>query len=186
MGRPPSDLPKRIVSAAVHLAADAGIRSVTFDAVAAAVSASKGAVMHHFRTRGALVEAMVAALVADHRAAVEAACLRDPHPTGRFARALLHTATSQAGLGVERGLLAALIEEPEHAGVLRDHYRWCRERLAHDGIPPMNAILVLLASDGLWFAELAGLPSVDPVQMKDVLAALEALTRGAPPLNQPC
>lgn len=179
MGRPPSDLPERIVRAAVDLAAAAGIRAVTFDAVAARVGASKGAVMHHFRTRGALVEAMVAALVADHRAAVEAACGRDPHPTGRFARALLHVATSSAGVGAERGLLAALIEEPERAEVLRAHYRWCRERLALDGLPPMNATIVLLAGDGLWLAELAGLPTVDPEEMDAVVAALDALTRVA-------
>lgn len=182
MGRPPSDLPRRVVRAAIDLAAKDGLRAVTFDAIAAAVAASKGAVMHHFPTRSAMVEAMVAALVADHRSAVLAACERDPHPTGRFARAILRVATSTAGAPLERGLLAALIEEPARADALRDHYRWCRDQLALDGIPPVHASLVLLASDGLWLAELADLPSVEPQQVDRVLDALEALTRTTTPL----
>ena len=176
MSRPSSDLPDRAVQAAIALAGAAGVRNVTFDAVAAKIGASKGAVLHHFRTKGDLIEAMVAALVAEHRAALERACAADPDPVGRFSRALLRVA-SPGDRHAERGLLSALLEEPERAGAMRAHWQWCHRQLEADGIPPVHAAVIMMATDGLWLTELLGLPQFPPAVMAETLAWVDALTR---------
>lgn len=176
MSRPPSDLPQRAVQAAIELAATAGVRNVTFDAVAAQIGASKGAVLHHFRSKGDLIEAMVATLVEEHRAAVEKACREDPEPVGRFARALLRVA-SPSEIRAERGLLSAMLEEPERAVAVQLHWQWCNEQLAADGIPLMHAAVVMLATDGQWLTDLLGLPQFSESVMTDAYAFIHSLTR---------
>lgn len=176
MSRPSSDLPVRAVRAAIELANANGVRSVTFDAVSAQLGVSKGAVLHHFRTKGDLIEAMVQVLVSDHRAALEEACAADPEPVGRFARALLQV-TSPAQNRAERGLLSALLDEPERADAMREHWRWCHARLQADGVSAMTAALIMLTSDGHWLSELIGLPQFPEPAMSQTLDWLDALTR---------
>lgn len=176
MSRPPSDLPQRAVQAAMQLAGAAGVRHVTFDAVAAAIGASKGAVLHHFPTKGDLIDAMVRALVAIHRDAVEAARAQDPNPIGAYARAMLEVATP-SDRQTERGLISALLDEPARATAMREHWAWCHERLAEDGIPPAHVAVIMLASDGAWFTELLGLPLPPADAMRDAQRLLEGLTR---------
>lgn len=184
MSRPSSDLPVRAVRAAIDLANANGVRSVTFDAVSAQLGVSKGAVLHHYRTKGDLIEAMVEVLVADHRAALEAACAADPEPVGRFARALLQVA-SPAQHRAERGLLSAMLDEPERAEAMRAHWRWCHTRLQADGISAVSAALVMLATDGQWLSELIGLPQFPEPAMAQTFEWMDALTRTTAPPTHP-
>jgi AcrR family transcriptional regulator len=176
MSRPASDLPERAVQAAIELAGRTGVRNVTFDAVAERIGASKGAVLHHFRTKGALLDAMVTSLLAVHREALDAARAADPEPVGAFARALLAVA-SPADRMTERGLLSILLEEPERVGAVHAYWRWCHERLAADGLTPGQAALIMLASDGAWYTELLGLPMPSSDAMAEGRSILDAMTR---------
>ena len=181
MSRPASDLSQRAVRAAIELATKAGIGGVTFDAVARHLEVSKGAVIHYFPSKGALIEAMVETLVADHRTNLERLRSTDREPVGRFARAMLNSATNELGHDVERGLLSALLEEPTHAEAMREHWRWCYEELEADGIPPRNAALIMMATDGIWLTSLLGLPTPSESAHTDALAWLEELTRPTTP-----
>ncbi|MCU0633594.1 MAG: TetR/AcrR family transcriptional regulator [Gemmatimonadaceae bacterium] len=178
MGRPASDLRDRAVRAAIRLAASDGASGVTFDAVAEAIGSSKGAVLHHFATKDALLQAVVEGLVAEYRTTVESVAAADPNPVGAFARAMLDCSTPTELNRALRGLLAVILERPDRSEPIRQFYHWCYQHLLDDGIDPVHAGAVMLASDGMWLGELLGLPPLPDRIRSETHAWLRGLTRG--------
>jgi LPS sulfotransferase NodH len=62
---------------------------------------------------------------------------------------------------------------------VRARYEGWQERVVADGIDPVDATIVRLASDGLWFAQLLGLGAPQGELRAAVLQRLRDLTREA-------
>lgn len=133
-----------------------GTDGLTLDAVAAEAGVSKGGLLYHFETKEALVRALIERLVQVFDERLERERARDTGP-GSFTRAYARASLATEEDGTASALVAATALSPALLDPLRARYaRWSRA-LAEDGIEPTRALLVRLAVDGLWFADLLGL-----------------------------
>lgn len=171
----------RILDAAERLLIRGGVDAIRLDAVAAEAEVSKGGLLHHFRSRNALVEGVVLRLVERF----EAQLPPPGSPPGAFTRAWLEatvpaTATTAPDASEQPTvtLLAAVAGGPVVLEVLRQRYRGWQERIEADGLDPATATLVRLAVDGWWLARLLDLSPPDGDLHAAVWARLAALTAG--------
>lgn len=169
-----------LIDAALLVLRERGAGRLTIEAVAERSGATKGGVMYHFKSK----EALLAALVERSRAAAEAeldeaqrlAAARGCRLLEAYVEVVL--ATDAAADPMNAGIIGAAVNDPTLLApfqtLIEDRFR----RLAADGIPPARVGAVLAALDGIWIAEALGLPPFDPIRRAEVAAELVALARG--------
>lgn len=174
--RAPDTTRAEILEKALEVIAEVGAKGFTLDAVAARTTVSKGALLHHFPSKMALLEGVVDHLGGMFTAAIVAEAARDPQPYGRLARAYLRVTINDAitpdDMSIGRAILAACAVEPS----LRD--RWAAATAgarADDPTDPVgadDALLLRLVADGLWMADIFGVYQVSPEQRQALLSLL--------------
>ncbi|MFO0610865.1 MAG: TetR/AcrR family transcriptional regulator [Polyangiales bacterium] len=167
-----------LLKAAAAIVRRDGADALTLDAVAREAGVSKGGLLYHFDSKEALVAAMVAALVEGFDARLSAA---EGGAPGAFTRSYLEATaeTDDEALALSAGLLAAVAIAPESLAPLRARYRSWGRRLRGDGIDEADAMIVRLAADGLWLADLLGLEPPGRKLRGEVVARLASWTRPA-------
>jgi AcrR family transcriptional regulator len=174
----------RILDAAEARLLDLGPTGLVLDAVAADAQVSKGGLLYHFPTKQALIEGMTVRMLERFSKVQQSLADDDPDNSGRWTRAYLHSTVRPDGAPADdsgrlmAGLLAGIGGDTSRLKSIRDAFASWQERIEGDGIDPVQATLVRLAADGLWLSVLLGLPPLEKRQAKDVLRALENLTRG--------
>ena len=183
MARPPSDARDRILDAAEDLVLREGSARLTLDAVAAEARVSKGGLLYHFPSKDDLIRAMVQRLVLLFDLTLTSIMAADANPIGRYSRGFIEqmrAAQSDPTLAradrVSAALVAASAADPRLLDPLRECYRTLQKNLENDGIDPVDATLVRLASDALWMGELFGIPGPDPALKARVLDRLMTMT----------
>lgn len=174
--RNPATTRAEILDRAAETLAELGAAGFTLDAVADRTSVSKGALLHHFPTKIALLEALTDTLGEQIIAQVEAEAARDREPHGRNARAYLRVTLADAGteadLSIGRVMLGACAMEP----ALAARWRQVSRRLtADDPTDPAgadDALMLRLIADGLWLSDLFGTYAVSPEQRRALLSLL--------------
>ena len=161
---------------------------VSLDAIAREAGVSKGGLLHHFRSK----EALLVGLVDEWLARFEAAVLRqldddkDNDRPGRLTRAHIR-ATFDDEAAVDNGLwghtsvLTALLAVPEVLARSQESERRWRRELADDGLHPQRALLIGHALDGASMTELFE-GRVDGAEREQTRALLLALTEETGPL----
>ncbi|WP_214410506.1 TetR/AcrR family transcriptional regulator [Sphaerisporangium fuscum] len=150
----------RILDAAERTLVAGGADAIRLDAVAKEAGVSKGGLLHHFRSKQALVEGVLERLVDRF----EAELPPPGSPPGAFTRAYLTATIPDAdtpALGhadqVSVAVLAGMSGGPEVLAALRHRYESWQRRVEDDGLDPALATLVRLAVDGWWTARLLDL-----------------------------
>lgn len=174
--RAPDTTRAELLEKALEVIADLGAKGFTLDAVAARTTVSKGALLHHFPTKMALLEGVVDHLGAMFTDAILSEAARDPQPYGRSARAYLRVTINDAitpdDMSIGRAILAACAVEPS----LRD--RWTAATAAAraddptDPVGADDALLLRLVADGLWMSDIFGVYQVSPEQRQALLSLL--------------
>ena len=171
-----------LLAAAERIVRRDGVGRLTLDAVAVEAGTSKGGVLYHFASRDALITAMVERHANAFSASLEASMAADPEPPGRWTRAYLRSSASPAdpveGDAAATGLLAAMASSPALADPLRDQYAAWREQVADDGLPEEDAMIVALAADGLWMADLLGFAAPTGDRRARIIARLLEMAGG--------
>lgn len=158
-----------------------GIGRLTLDAVAREASISKGGLLHHFPTKDALMDALVARTVRAWREDLDAAFAREPEGPGRISRAFLGACLNCAEAWTETVrrsgvvLVAALVHDPARVEPLRQLHRELAAKISKDGLPRGVGEAVKLAVDGLWFDWLFGFTELTPQRLAAVRSALHRL-----------
>lgn len=170
------DTRERLLDAAVAVTRRDGAQSLTLDAVAAQAGVSKGGLLYHFKSKRQLLDAMVDRWLAAWQEEID----RDAGEAG-FLTGYVH-ATHLGGAApqereAEFGLIAALIADPEVLQVVRDRYDQWQARVVDQTDDPVEATVVRLATDGLWFADLLGFAPPRGELREQVLARLLELAR---------
>ena len=180
MSRP--DRRDHLLAAAERIVRRDGVGRLTLDAVAVEAGTSKGGLLYHFASRDALITAMVERHANAFSASLEASMAADPEPPGRWTRAYLRSSASPAdpveGDAAATGLLAAMVSSPALADPLRDQYAAWREQVADDGLPEEDAMIVALAADGLWMADLLGFAAPTGDRRARIIARLLEMAGG--------
>ena len=168
---------ERLLAAAAAVVRREGARGLTLDAVARQAGVSKGGLLYHFPGKRELVRGLVADWMDRFEAEVDAEAA--PGGTGGWTRAYLHasdmTRVAPGERDVEFSLLSVLIDAPEELDFVRERYTAWQARMNDDGIDPIDATLVRLAADGLWFADLLGLAPPKGRTRAELLKRLQAL-----------
>ncbi|MGC4122162.1 MAG: TetR/AcrR family transcriptional regulator [Myxococcales bacterium] len=159
------------MDAAARVVRRDGSACLTLDAVAAESATSKGGVLYHFPSKEALVAALVERLVRRFEARLTGPA---DGMLERYVRASLEEADP-----ADEALSASLVAAVAHAPALLEPFRkryseWDRALEACTG-DRTTALLVRLALDGLWYADLLDMapPSdSDRAKLADRLLAI--------------
>jgi len=174
--RAPEATRAEIIDMAIEVAADQGAMGLTLDAVVSRLPFSKGALLHHFPTKLALLEGVIDHLADEMTAQVLEEAARDPNPYGRNARAYLRATVNdpvtERDVSIGRAALVACAVEPG----LIVRWRAAMRALAEDDpVDPAgkdDALMLRLIADGLWMTDLFGTHEVSPEQRKALLSLL--------------
>lgn len=173
---------QQLLEVAARLSFENGIANVTLDAVSQAAGVSKGGLLHHFPNKMALLDGLFDDLTSKFDLEIDEAMRNDPVALGRFSRAYLSVVFSFGGKSALNedaqawGVLTiALLAEP----ALRERWRrWVCER-ADEFVgtdSSTNCLLVRMAADGLWLADILQSHDLSEEDRKALFSNLKTLS----------
>jgi AcrR family transcriptional regulator len=174
---------EKILAAAAKLVATSGPAELTIEKAAQAASLSKGAVLYHFRSKDALVSALISSSLEKFDATTRRFVERDKNGNGRFTRAyanvLFHRQNNTSEFAA--GLLAAVTTNLSLLEPAVSRHAEIQRRIEDDGISASLATLIRLAADGLYFTRAFGLAPPSDAQAEGVLKLLLEMSQSESP-----
>jgi AcrR family transcriptional regulator len=167
-----------IIRAAEEVVRERGARKLTLDAVAAQCGLSKGGLLHHFRTKQALLQAMLESSIGCEAELTAEYAASGGDSSGPLASRICSAfAMMEDDKGLPRALIAAVAEDPALLEPIKAKEARAREDLAASCSDPDLALLLLLATRGLFLGRVLGvLEPDDPIfeRLRKRLLALAA------------
>lgn len=173
----------KILDCAERVVVRDGVSHLTLEAVAAEAGMSKGGLLYNFRAKDDLIRGMVERLIDQMEAEMARLVKADPEPKGQLMRAYLGASfpgpdsASQHQCQVVAVLLSAILTNAALLEPLRMRRRDIQERLLQDGLEGACVHIIRLAADGLWMAEMLGMPGPEPAARDKVIEQLYEMTR---------
>ncbi|WP_218352759.1 TetR/AcrR family transcriptional regulator [Alteromonas lipotrueiana] len=146
---------QRIIDAAINIAINQGPKTLTLDKVASDCAMSKGGVMHYFKNKEMLLEALLDNLM-DTVKSYEGGISNDYDnllPISRMLRTRQRV-HEHVNLDYARILLVAATENPELLHSVKAHMEEFEQELQGEPQLYFDSLLLWLAIDGLSFQEL--------------------------------
>ncbi|MFD6800799.1 TetR/AcrR family transcriptional regulator [Streptomyces cyaneofuscatus] len=147
----------QILEAAARVVEREGVKSVTFDSVAAEAGLTKGGLLYHFASRDDLVQAIHQHLADQWEEQITAAAGKPAHEATRTERLAAYTRVSiQSATRAELLFMLEGSTTPDHAApwdaVME---RWAPSLTAANAHDPaaLDRFIARLAADGLWLYE---------------------------------
>lgn len=167
-----------ILDAAEAVVLENGGGHITLDAVAKKAGVSKGGLFYNFPTKEALLEAMIvryAERLREDRSRPRAAMPDEPTRDIRaYVLSALDRDSTEKRMGV--ALLAAVAHDLQMLEPAKLVYRRMLDDIVASSPRPERAIVISLATDGLWLMELLGVCPLDDKQREQVMAELLRMT----------
>lgn len=179
----PEFVRKALLEEAARIAATEGLAGVTIDAVSKAAGVTKGGLFHHFASKQALIDGLMAESLAWIDAEIDRRMAADPDPAGRFTRAYvdcLFDDFERDDTPLWAAVCASLLGDASLRQAWKD---WTEKRLEQfpDEGADVSLTLVRLAADGAWYAALFGIDPERHLARGALRGALIASTRRAKP-----
>jgi AcrR family transcriptional regulator len=171
------DLVRRsLLDCAARISLDQGLSSLTLQAVADAADVTKGGLLHHFRSKQALVEAVFQDLLDSLDGEIDRLMGEDPQSHGRFTRAYIRAFAAETENGGEWGALT--ISSLTDPALKAAWATWFGARLARHAKTDGGSTLAIAryAADGLWLADLMQSGTAEPEPRQVLIDRLLALT----------
>ncbi|WP_077328657.1 TetR/AcrR family transcriptional regulator [Virgibacillus siamensis] len=174
-----NDTRYKILEAASSIVQEDGILDLTLEAAADRAGVSKGGLLYHFPSKDALIGGMVQYLMENYAASMQQEADQDPDEKGRWTRAFIKETFQQStpSKNMDAGLMAAAAFNPDLLKPVQDAYENWQQKIENDGFEPVNATILRLAVDGLWFSEIFGLAPLEKNRRAKVLERLIQLTK---------
>src|ERR687895_355965 len=164
----------QLLDAAIAVIRRDGAAALTLDAVAAEGGVSKGGVLYHFASKRALIDGLLERWLDDFEARLDAG----GDPLSAYVRACDLSAADPDRTASEFGMLAGMIGEPRVLEATRERQAGWMERMLAAAPDPVDAWLVRLAADGLWYSDLLGIAAPQGDDRRRLVERLLALTQG--------
>ena len=150
-----------VLDAAERVVARIGAAHLTLEAVAIEAGISKASVIYDYKSKHALIKAVIERSVARHTArlrahAEEQGAVADRAMRGRLAAVAAHS-VSDAERTVALNLVAALACDGDLRALIEAAYREQMSEITGNSAHPRQAMLAFLALEGLWLMERFGL-----------------------------
>ena len=174
----PETVRANLLAAAARIAAEKGLAAITLDSVARIAEVSKGGLLHHYRSRQALIEALHADLLNRLDRRIQTIRANDPEPQGQFTRAYVSAVVLPCDSADESRLLGAASLAMSTDPYLADAWnRWIGDHLAQSGAEDRSpaATAIRYAADGIWLADCTH-TALPATERNAVLALLTAQT----------
>lgn len=173
---------EELLTAAMRVIIQSGLAGLTLDAVAKEAKISKGGVLYRYKTKDELLSDLVLYTVDSFFTKINTLAAQDPEPVGRWVRGFLKASDSPlpsvSGESELDRLFSALFASIAANPNLLQHAKWHQEweeKIAADGIDPVEHHITILARDGLCFRKMMGMP-LPEVLHKQILKRLEERT----------
>jgi AcrR family transcriptional regulator len=167
-----------ILYAAARVVRRDGAALLTLDAVAAEAGVSKGGLLYHFGAKDDLVAGLVDRLLARFDERVAAAGEGGADFVSAYITASVHD--DDDDFATAAALVAAVALSPDLLQPLRDRYGQWSLALAAACVDRSAALVVRLALDGLWFADLLQLAPPSKAERRTLARRLVALATTSP------
>ena len=147
---------RNLLDCAARLAAEQGVAALSVQAVADAAGVTKGGLFHHFPSKQALLEAVMADLLAALDCEIDDLLSQDCEGFGRCTRAYVNAVFSDRGRESGKQWAAISVSMVGEPSLRRMWNSWIEGRLARHKETDSGVVLELvrLAADGIWFADL--------------------------------
>ncbi|MFD0957309.1 TetR/AcrR family transcriptional regulator [Virgibacillus alimentarius] len=176
-----NDTRSKILKAAAYIVQSDGILSLTLEAAAKQAGVSKGGLLYHFPSKDALVAGMVQHPMQNYIDNIEKNVDQDTlqHGRGRWTRSFIKGTFEQSNPDkhMDAGLMAAATINRDLLKPVQDAYEQWQDHIDNDGLDPINATILRLAVDGLWFSEIFELAPLEDDRRQRVLERLIQLTK---------
>ena len=164
-----------LLDAAEAVVRGSGAAHLTLDAVCARAGISKGGLLYHFRTKEALLLAMVERLHRAYAGAIRREAAKLPPSPARELKAFIraHGVLQQERMrGIAGALLAAGAHDPRLLKPVRVVRRAMIGKLRAPGMSAAFIELAVLVLDGMWQLELLGISAQTQQQRRAVIREL--------------
>ena len=173
---------EKILQAAAQVVMDQGVEALTLNAVAQQAEVSKGGLLYHFPNKNALIVNLGEQLLQNFEAALQNEFEQDDAPgtPGQWLRAYVRSTErmSKESLALFARLSSILVEMPpellQSVEAYEQRFHQCLEA---DGIDPVQARIIQLAIDGLWFSEVFQMAVPNEERRTQVVKALLNMIR---------
>jgi AcrR family transcriptional regulator len=176
MGRQRSIDRDKVLDAAEEIVANQGAAGLTIDSVAKAMGISKGGVQYCFGSKDALIDAMFERWGKAYDTLFDAIAGENPSAITAVQAHMQATRSSdQASSAKAAGLMATLIQTPEHLDSTRE---WYRSRIAGLDLTTeqgRRARLAFLATEGAFMLRFFGLMNIDQQEWDAMFTDMQAL-----------
>ncbi|SEN38041.1 DNA-binding transcriptional regulator, AcrR family [Mesobacillus persicus] len=164
-----------ILHAASKIVSERGIFNLTLEATAEEAGISKGGLLYHYPSKEALVKGMVDHLASNYREKIENNAKADPKDVGKWTRAYVDVTfkNTYENKDMNSGLLAAKAVNADLLNPIRDLYTEWQRDIENDGIDPVKATIIRLATDGIWLAELFDIYHIGEEKKEIIYARLK-------------
>jgi len=155
-----------------------GATGLTLEAVAQEAAISKASVLYDYKTKQALIRALVERRVKDHRARFEGFVDRfasDPDATIRGRIAAADEPMTEHSLAVSINICSALSQDSEIRHSMQDMVRDDIDRVLSSSSRPRSALLAFLAVQGFQSLEYLGLHRWSDDHRQQILREIAAL-----------
>lgn len=179
MTKQPAYTREKLIEAAIRTVHEHGVSSLTLEAVAREAAVSKGGLLHHFRSKDALIEAILRQLFTEFASQVQHFYDLEPEGKGRWLKAYIR-ATYQDNplpLALLKLLMSAVAENAALLALVQADFALWQTRLANDGVSPARAVIIRQACDAYWSEQLLG--ATHPISPNALMQELLSLVEGA-------
>ena len=173
---------EKLLQSASQVVVEKGVDALTLDAVAKQAGVSKGGLLYHFPNKNALIINLGEQLLQNFEAALQSDFEQDDAPgtPGQWLRAYVRSTArmSKESLALFARLSSILVEMPPELLQSVEVYeqRW-HQRLEAAGLDPVQATIIQLAIDGLWFSEAFQMAVPPEERRTQVVETLLSMTR---------
>lgn len=174
------DTRRAILQAASRVTKEQSATALTLDAVARAAGVSKGGLLYHFPNKEALIQGMLRQYFDDFNTRLTQLLEQEQDDTpGRWLRAYVKACFSEplSDVSLITAGLAAVASIPQLLHIAHEEYAAWQQHAVEDGITSQTALLVMQATDGVWFSETFGLNIHEAALRSEIMEMLLQLIK---------
>jgi len=174
-----------ILQAAKMILLNDGIGALSVEAVCTAVGVSKGSFFYHFKTREELLKGLLVSLTEHQTHLFEKFSAEDQTEYGRGLRSYIRATLSLKGKDRDNAratcrcmieMLLTRTDMLDDFGVKPGFYKHLLSEEITNGLSPKQALLALLACEGLWYDQSLGVQGIHPGKIQPAIDAIIEMT----------
>lgn len=166
---------EKLLDSASFIIQNRGMTHLTLESVALHAGVSKGGLLYHFPNKEALITGILDRLIDSYDSEFDKYININEAKKGNWSRAYMEYTFKDMSKDKNMGtaLVASVFSNPDLMEKLKLKFENWQQNIENDGIDPVTATIVRLATDGMWFAEIFGLAPIDEELREKVFEKLQ-------------